>query len=123
MSQVILDTNFIITCVKQKIDFFEELRFMGFQIIIPQQVLDELGRLLTKKGAVKDQAALSLRVVEQHKHLFKTIKFKKGYVDKGMVAYAKEHPRAVVATLDYALKQKIRNPIMVIRGKKKIEVV
>ncbi len=112
--EVILDTNFIITCIKQKIDFFEELKFMGFRIVIPKQVIDELEKL---------KRNFELKVLEANRDSFKLIRFKKGYVDKGMIEYSKKNPKAIVATLDRDLKSKIKNPIMVIRGKKQLEVI
>lgn len=113
-SKIILDTNFIITCVKQKIDFFEELKLMGFRIIIPLQVITELEKL---------KRTLELKLLEEHKEQFTTVRFKKGYVDKGMMEFSKKYPKAVVATLDSALKNNITNPIMVVRRKKKLEVI
>lgn len=113
-SKIILDTNFIIICMKEGLDFFHELKLMGFHILIPLQVIQELEKLKRKK---------ELKLLEIHKESFKTIRFKKGYVDKGMVEFSKKNPKAVVATLDSALRNKITNPIMVIRGKKTLEVV
>jgi len=114
VAQVILDTNFIITCVKQRIDFFHELRTMGFHIIIPKQVIQELEKL---------KRALELKVLEKNRGFFRMIRFKRGYVDKGMVEFGNEHPRAIIATLDSALKKQLKNRIMVIRRMKTLEVV
>jgi rRNA-processing protein FCF1 len=113
-SKIILDTNFIITCIKQKIDFFEELKYMGFHIIIPKQVIDELVKLKRK---------LELKIVEKHKADYQLIRFKRGYVDKGMIEFAQKNPKAIIATLDSDLKNKILNSKMVIRGKKTLEVI
>jgi len=113
-SQILLDTNFIIICVKQKIDFFEELTYLGFQIIIPKQVISELMKLKRK---------LELKLLDKHKNSYKIINFKRGYVDKGIIEFSEKHPRVIIATLDSDLKNRIVNPIMVIRGKKTLEVV
>jgi len=114
MSVIVLDTNFIISCIKQKIDFFEELASMGFKISIPDKVIKELEKL---------KRNFELSYLEKYKDQFKIIKFKKGYVDKGMIEYGKTHVRAVIATLDSDLKSKLKNRIMVIRGKKRLEVI
>ena len=37
MKQALLDTNFILSCIRKKIDFFEEIRLMGIKIIIPEE--------------------------------------------------------------------------------------
>jgi len=113
-SEVVLDTNFIITCIKQKIDFFEDLEYMGFRIIIPRQVIDELDKL---------NRALELKILEKYREHYKVVRFKKGYVDKGMIEYSKKNPKAVIATLDRDLKDKIINRKMVIREKKKLEII
>ncbi len=43
MGQVLLDTNFILNCINQKIDFFEDLA--GYKIIIPQEVINEIKKI------------------------------------------------------------------------------
>mgnify|MGYP001599899400 CR=1 FL=1 len=48
MKHAILDTNFILTCAKQKIDFADEIPMMGYKIVVPTQVLDEIERLVKK---------------------------------------------------------------------------
>jgi len=114
MKQVLLDTSFIITCVKQKIDFFEELKFKGFKLIIPKQVIAELENL---------KAELALKLLEKEKKSYKLIEFKKSYVDKGIIEFAEKNPRAVIATLDSDLKNRLLNQKLVIRGKKKLEII
>ncbi len=114
MKQVILDTNFIINCVKQKIDFFDDLKLRGFQIIIPKQVINELK---------KNKAELALKVLEKHKGFFKIIIFKKSYVDKRIIEFAEKNPKAIIATLDKDLKNRIINQKLVIREKKRLEII
>ena len=121
MKSAILDTSFILSCVKNKIDFFQEIRFMGFEILIPKQVVQELERLVkTKKGAIKIQSDLALKILRAN--MPKLIDLKINYVDKGIVKYANTHPSSAIATLDSELKKKIKNSKLVIRGKKKLEV-
>ena len=112
MRQVILDTSFILTCVKQKIDFFEKLEHDGFEIAIPDQAIDELMGLGEQ---------LALDILE--KHNFRLVKLPGKDADSAIIKFARENPDAVVATLDAGLKKKIRNPKMVIRNKKKLETV
>ena len=45
--KILLDTNFILTCAKQKIDFFDILQ--GKQILIPKQVIDEIKNVADSK--------------------------------------------------------------------------
>lgn len=112
MRKILLDTNFIITCMKNKIDFYEELCMEGYEIVIPDEVLDEIENL-----GYKDV----LDFLKRKK--FKKIKLDVKNVDNGIVKYAKENPDVVIATLDREIKGKIRNRKMVIRGKNKLEVI
>ena len=112
MKQVILDTSFILSCVKQRIDFFEKLEYDGFKIFIPEQAIDELMGL---------GAQLALNILEKHK--FKIIKVPGKDADTAIIKFAKENPEAIVATLDVGLKNKVKNHKMIIRGKKTIEIV
>ena len=40
--EVLLDTNFIISCILRKIDFLAQLEEKGFRIVVPREVLQEL---------------------------------------------------------------------------------
>jgi rRNA-processing protein FCF1 len=112
MKQVILDTSFILSCIKQKIDFFSWISYEGIQILIPEQTIDELMGL---------GAQLALDILEKNK--FKLVKIPGKDADNAIINFAKENPSAIVATLDAGLQKKVKNRKMVIRGKKKIEVI
>ena len=112
MKRVILDTSFIMTSVKQKIDFFEEIQSKGMQILIPDLVMREL------KGLKAD---LALKILKSHK--FKLIKIKGKNTDRAIINYAKENSGVIVATLDKEIKTKIKNPKLVIRQKKKLGII
>jgi rRNA-processing protein FCF1 len=89
---------------------------MGLQVNVPKQVIKELERLSKKKK----QAELALRFLRANRP--RLIDLKVNYVDKGLIRYAKTHKNAVIATLDREVKKKVPYRI-VIRGKKKLEVV
>jgi rRNA-processing protein FCF1 len=114
MKQVLLDTNFILSCIKQKIDFFEYLELEGYEILIPEKVSAELKKL-------KKEFALNL--LEKESKNFKKIFLTGKTVDKSIVRYAKENPKLIIATLDREIQKKIRNKKMIIRNKKKLEIV
>jgi len=122
MKQAILDTNFILTCVKQKIDFFEKIPQMGVQILIPKQVIEEIKRVAnsTKKLHHRDAAKLAIVILEKNK--FEEIDLKENYVDKGLIKFIEKNPQVIIATLDKKLKDKIKNSKLIVRGKKKLEV-
>jgi rRNA-processing protein FCF1 len=117
MQQVILDTSFILTCIKQKIDFFEELSFKGLEILIPDKVLAELEGLAKQNPSSK----LALKIIGSNKFTEITIKSKK--VDQGIINYAKANPPVILATLDEEIKKRTKNPKLVVRGRKKLEVL
>ena len=123
MKKALLDTNFILTCAKQKIDFLDEIKFMGLEILIPEEVLKEIEKIMDsgKKFHSRENAKLALRIL--NKNRFKKISLGTADVDKGLANFAEKNKEVVVATLDRELKKKIKKPKLVIRGKKKLEII
>ncbi len=111
MRQIILDTSFILSAVKQKIDFFDIIENKGLEIVIPEQAIKEL------KGL---GAELALKIIQKNR--FKLVHLLGRDADSAIIKFAKENPSAIVATLDADLKKKVRNSKMVIRGRKKLEI-
>src|SRR3989344_2143584 len=118
----ILDTNFIVSSVKEKIDFVNGILFFGFRILVPIQVIKELEKLSNavrgQKVRDKQAARIGLEIIKNRK--FKIIDLGINYVDKGIVSYAELHPDVTVATLDRELI-KLPNRKIIIRAKKKLE--
>ena len=112
MKSALLDTNFILSCIKQKIDFFEELYLRGYQIIIPDKVIDELKKL-------KQTSALKLL----EKNNFKEIILTGKNTDNSIINYENKNPDILIATLDKQLSDKLKNGKIIIRGKKKLEII
>ena len=117
MKQVILDTSFILTCVKQKIDFLEELKFMGLKILVPKQVLGELSGIATSKK----EAELALHILGEKGYNLVDIGSKN--VDEGIIKYVEKDKDVFVATLDKGIKKKLANSVVVIREKKRLEIL
>ncbi|MBI2042892.1 hypothetical protein HYT25_00710 [Candidatus Pacearchaeota archaeon] len=117
MKTAVLDSSFILTCAKQKIDFFEFLENEGFQIIIPKQVIGEIEKI----SKTKDYGKLAGQVLKKNK--FREVDLKTKNVDLGIIKYAKKNPETIIATLDSGIKRKIKNKKIVVRGKKKLEIV
>ncbi len=107
--EILIDTNFIITCSKNKIDMFSQLQdlFPGDEIIIPKQIISELIKLLEKNKNRKDRQAIeiSLKVVETKKHLSPDLKTDD--VDKGILEYLSKLDKSVLGTMDKDLKKRI----------------
>lgn len=121
--QIILDTNFVLTCIKQKIAFLEELGelILNGEIVVPAQVLIELEKVEKNKELKiidRNAACLGLQLLNN----VKKIKLNKKYVDKGILEYVRDNPEAYVATLDKELKKKLRR-IITIRAGKKLAIV
>jgi len=123
MKTILLDTNFILTCVKQKIDFFEFLEFEGFKILIPKQVILEIENFSEsgKKLHFKKDAELALKILKENN--FKKVNLKENNVDRGIIKFAAENPKIIIATLDREIKNKIKNRKLVIRGKKELDIL
>lgn len=123
MDKVLLDTNFILNAIQCKIDFFDDLNNMGFEVLIPDAVIGELRKIANskKKMHFRDDAKLALKLLKEND--FEELKFSMKYADKGIVNYLKEHSSVVLGTMDKELKKKINNSIIVIRAKKKLEIV
>jgi rRNA-processing protein FCF1 len=80
--EILIDTNFVLTCVKQKIDFVsianekigEEIKW-----IVPNEVVSELKELSSRaglKGKDKDAAKLTLSLLDIAKPEYISIKNK-----------------------------------------------
>jgi len=123
--KILLDTNFILSCVKQKIDFLEELFFLGYGILIPKQVFLELDNISKSKQKhyFRNNAALALKILKNAEGSFDDVNLKDNNVDRGIEKFAKFNKGVIIATLDEELKKKIPNKKLVIRGKKKLEII
>lgn len=122
MKKVILDTSFILSSVRERIDFFENFELEGFQPLIPKQVISEVeGLLKSKKLKNRESANLALKLIKSHS--FRKIDLKTKRVDNGIVKFAKANPSVIVATMDREIKRRIKNQKMVVRGKKKLEII
>lgn len=125
MKQILLDSSFIISATKAKIDIFEELQ--EYQVIVPEQVIDEIFRITQSKQSLKNREAakLALKILETCSSKFKKINIsqgKKQHTDKLIIKHAKENPSLIVATLDKEIKSKLKGRVMIIRQRNKFEI-
>ena len=125
--EILLDTNFIITCAKQGIDFnafvngitSEEVKW-----IVPREVLSELRGLRSGyKVRKKELEAIDvgIRMIQKMNVKVLRISDKDSDVDTKIVNYIKDKP-IVLATLDKLLKARVKNRILTVRGKNKLEI-
>lgn len=124
--KILLDTNFVLACAKQKIDFAslaDELFDEKLEWIVPEEVLNELKEISERKGEKvrdKDAAEVGLQIIKKMK--IKKIKLKNKNVDVGIANYISGKD-LVLATLDRKLKSRVDNKIMTIRGKKSLRII
>jgi len=122
MKYAVLDTNFIFSCIRKKIDFFELIPQMGLKIIIPLQVMDEIRKFSRQgRGNLKQEAKFAMMLLE--KKIFNRIDLYTNDVDAGLLRLAEKNKNYVIATLDREIKNKTKNPTLVIRGEKELEVI
>ncbi len=124
--KILIDTNFILTCIKQRLDFFSkanEIIDEGIEWLVPAGVIKELEMISKRKGEKiidKESAAIALemlRLIEPQK-----IELDSRNVDQGIVNYAVKN-NIVVATLDRGIKKKINKKILTIKDIKSLEII
>ena len=123
MRKALLDTNFILSCVRQKIDFFEFLEHEGIEAWISKEILREISAISNSKskGLVRKDAELALNILKNNS--FRRVHTGGRTVDSGIIKFAKENPEVIIATLDAEIKRSVKNPKMIIRGKKTLEII
>lgn len=109
--EVFIDSSFIISCVKKRIDFLSELEEMGFKPIVPREVLQELKDLKDKKISRSEKEAIEIafKMIDSKKVKKKSIG--NGLVDDGLIA--KGRNGIYIATLDKEIKRNVSNRIVI----------
>ena len=123
--EVLLDTNFIISCIRKKIDFISQLEENGFKVLLPQEVLQELKDLRANQKESKvgrRDIDLALEIFESRK--IKKITLGKGikskHVDEVLIHKGKEG--YYIATLDNAIKRAVPNKVIIFNAQKRVGV-
>jgi len=123
MDMIILDTNFILTCVRQEIRLFEQLKdvYPGEKIIVPEIVIQELNHLaknMKLKMSERESADLSLQIIGKGNILIFDLPEEKA--DDAIVNYAAKNPGTIVASLDRGMMRKLKRKakFLTIRKKK-----
>ncbi|MBI2105256.1 hypothetical protein HYT56_00290 [Candidatus Woesearchaeota archaeon] len=114
--KIILDTNFLLDCVKFHIDYQEELR--QHELYVLDKTISELENLINQKKA--SHAKVTLQILEKKKiKILKT-----GNEKKSVDSILAEKDGYAVATADKELKQRLKKrKIFVIRQKKFIKEI
>lgn len=121
MIKVILDTNFLIYCAKQKIDYAEELMALvkgGYELAVPSEVILELEELKRKAKKFNDKQAaeVALKILRLNKVKVPGISAKNA--DECIKKAARGN---IVATLDSELRKKLKaEKVIIIKGRKRL---
>ncbi len=117
--EVILDTNFIISCVRKKIDFVEQLESQGFRIAIPREVIEEMKDLKVKVSPDERVAIdVAFRILDSKK--FKKMKLGNRRVDEGLIEKGRQG--IYIATLDAEIKRNVPNRVIIFDAKKSVGI-
>ena len=119
--EVLLDTNFIVSCILKNIDFLGELEEMGFKPVVPREVIQELKDLKTEKktshyGAM--EIDLALQFFEDSK--IKKTRIGGNSVDAGLIEKGKEG--IYIATLDREVKRNVPNKVIIDSARKSLKI-
>ena len=117
--EVILDTNFIISCVRKNIDFMAQLEDQGFKIVVPREVMDELKDLRLRRGH-DDRLAIDLALQMFERNNVKKIKLGHRRVDEGLIIKGKQGIH--IATLDKEIRRNVPNSIIIYSAQKSVGV-
>ncbi|MEK6844127.1 MAG: PIN domain-containing protein [Nanoarchaeota archaeon] len=119
--EVLLDTNFIISCILKKIDFISQLQDKGFKIVVPREVLQELKDLKFDRRSTHDEKiAIDLGLEMLYSKKIKKTTIGEGKVDDLLVKKGKEG--VYIATLDNGIKRQVRNRIVIFNAKKEVGI-
>lgn len=116
--KIILDTNFLIDCIRFKTDLRTELA--GNELFVLDSVIFEIGKIAKRGTKESSFAKLALEFIA--KNNFKILETDKKDADESLLAYSKEY---AIATHDRVLKNKLKKTgakIIYIRQKKYLVV-
>lgn len=108
--EALLDTNFIISCFKRRIDVLDEIAALGFIPVVPREVLEELKDLRVKVPH-GDRVAIQFALQRFSSAKVKKTRLGGKSVDEGLIMKGKQG--LYIATLDSAIKRVVPNRIVI----------
>ena len=136
--KIILDTNFLVYCAKNKLDYKEEIEYLikeGFELVVPEQVIEEL-KMISKKPKIKNSGFLKLRNPKFKKttgrdrdaanlalqllnfNKVKIVKTQGKNVDDAIINLANEDKKNIVCTLDREMRHILGRVILINKFKR-----
>jgi len=120
--EVLLDTNFIVSCLMKRIDFMGELEGFGFRVKVPREVLEELKDLRRgRKTSHQERIMIDVALEMLSNKGVKKMRLGEGRVDEGLIEKGKAG--IYIATLDNGIKREIPNKVIINNSKRGLEVV
>lgn len=122
MKKIILDTNALMSMFELKIDLFDEIKRVvdfNYEVYVVSGTIDELESIVNKqRGKYREFAKLSLKILKDKE--IKIIK-EEGFVDDILTDLSENG--FVILTSDYELKKRLTKPYLIIRQKRKVELI
>lgn len=118
--EVILDTNFIISCILKKIDFLSQLEAKGFKVVVPREVMQELKDLRNKRMTHAERVAIDVALESFSSRKVKKMTIGQGRVDDLLIKMGKQG--VFIATLDREVKRQVPNRIVIYNSSKEVGV-
>lgn len=115
--EVLLDTNFILSCVRKRIDFLDQLEEQGFVVKLPHEVFEEL-KDIRKDAKHDDRVAIDFAFELFEKRKVKKMALGKGKVDVALIERGKTG--TYIATLDKAIQREIENVVIVFDAQNRV---
>ncbi len=108
MKRIILDTSFLVNCVRFRIDFIQEINRIcdfRYELFIIDKSIWELNNIISKGGKSSSFAKLVLKMLEGFE-IKSIITGEDGFVDDLIMSSADKE--TVVATQDMPLRKKLK---------------
>ena len=119
--QVILDSSFIISCVRDRIDFLTQLAEQGFTPVVPTEILQEMKDLrISNRSSREDRLAIAVALEMIEKSKVKKTTLGTGRVDDFLIKRGQEG--IFIATLDNGIKKRIPKKIVIFKAQNRVGV-
>ncbi|NCO11364.1 hypothetical protein CO038_01600 [Candidatus Pacearchaeota archaeon CG_4_9_14_0_2_um_filter_39_13] len=118
---VLLDSSFIISCVRARIDFLSQLEEQGFKVQVPREVLQEMKDLkMRDKTSREDRISIDVALEMFERRKVKKMSIGVESVDDFLIKKGNEG--YYIATLDAGIKNRIPNKVVIFSSKDRVGI-
>ncbi|MBS3081616.1 hypothetical protein J4416_01595 [Candidatus Pacearchaeota archaeon] len=119
--QVLLDSSFIISCVRERIDFLSQLEDQGFTPVVPREILQEMKDLgISNRSSREDRIAINVAIEMIERKGVKKTTLGNGKIDDFLIHRGKKG--IFIATLDKGIKRNIPKKIVIFKAQNRVGV-